>query len=216
MTAPLRRALLGAAMLGGACAWPGPAPAHEPASSSAAAREAVVAHRTPVHPVALLDAAEGAWSVSRTETGCFLLSATRKKASRLALGRDAAGAFGLYAIDLALTTPGRDTLEPVELRLGDTDLPFTGQVIGNRLLYVPLSPELLDRSLRTLADTGVLWLGLRGSWLSHGGQNLPAMVAEYGKQCAAPPKPAAATPATPVATAAPGTAKPGSKAAASP
>jgi hypothetical protein len=183
--------------------------AHEPAA--AATGTAGKSHLgPPTHPVSLIEGSQDAWTVSRTETGCFLLSASRKKASRLAIGRSPTLGLGLFAVNFALSLDGPDMTEPVDVKLDDGVLHRTGRMAGASLLLVPFSQTDVDASLRMLATDGTLWLEIRGTWLAHGGQNVKAAVADYTKQCAdAPKKPAAPVAAAPVA-------KVGSKAASAP
>ena len=201
----LRLAVAILLMLKGATA---PAGAHEP---PAAADTAGRSHAgPPAHPMSLIEGSRDAWSVSRTETGCFLLSASRVKASRLAIGRSPTLGLGLFAVDFALAVHGPDATEPVDIKLDDGDLHRAGRMAGASLLLVPLSQQDVDGSLRTLATDGTLWLGVRSTWLAHGGQNVKAAVADYAKQCTEAPKmPAAPADASPVA-------KVGSKAASAP
>lgn len=201
----LRPAVAILLMLAGATAHAG---AHEP---PAAADTAGKGHAgPPAHPMSLIEGSRGAWTVSRTETGCFLLSANRAKASRLAIGRSPTLGLGLFAVDFALAVHGPDAPEQVDIKLDDGDLHRVGRMAGPSLLLVPLNQQDVDGSLRTLATDGTLWLGIRSTWLAHGGQNVKAAIADYTKQCAEAPKASAA----PVAGAP--VAKIGSKAASAP
>ena len=185
-----------------------PACAHEPAAAPDTAGKSHAG--PPAHPISLIEGSRDAWSVSRTETGCFLLSAARMKASRLAIGRSPTLGLGLFAVDFALAVDGPDASEPVDIKLDDGDLHRAGRMVGASLLLIPLSQQDVDGSLRTLATDGTLWLGIRSTWLAHGGQNVKAAIANYTKQCSETPKmPAAPADASPVA-------KVGSKAASAP
>ncbi len=187
-----------------------PACAHEPAAAPETTGKSHAG--PPVHPVSLIEGSRDAWSVSRTETGCFLLSATRVKASWLAMGRSPTLGLGLFAVDFALAVHGPDATEPVDIKLDDGDLHRAGRMAGVSLLLVPLSQQDIDASLRTLATDGTLWLGIRGAWLAHGGQNVKAAVADYAKQCTEAPD----APAGSVAAATSPVAKVGRKAALAP
>lgn len=174
-----------------------PTHAHEPAAAPDTAGKGHAS--PPAHPISLIEGSQGAWTVSRTETGCFLLSATRAKASRLAIGRSPALGLGLFAVDFALAVHGPDATEPVDIKLDDGEMHRAGRMAGPSLLLVPLSQQDVDGSLRTLAADGTLWLRIRSTWLAHGGQNVKAAIADYTKQCTEAPKapaaPAAAAPA---------------------
>lgn len=187
-----------------------PACAHEPATASGTTGKSHAG--PPAHPISLIEGSRDAWSVSRTETGCFLLSAARVRASRLAIGHSPTLGLGLFAVDFALAVRTPAATEPVNIKLGDGELRRAGRMAGASLLLVPLSQQDVDGSLRTLATDGTLWLGIRGAWLAHGGQNVKAAVADYAKQCAEPPK----TPDGSATTAVPQVAKVGSKAASAP
>ena len=177
--APLLR--LAGAMLLALAATAVPACAHEPAPITGTAGKSHAG--PPTHPMSLIEGSQDAWTVSRTETGCFLLSASRQKASRLVIGRSPTLGLGLFAVDFALSVQGPDAAEPVDIKLDDGELHRIGRMAGASLLLVPLSQQDVDWSLRTLAMDGALWLGIRGTWLAHGGQNVKAAVAEYVKQC---------------------------------
>lgn len=201
--------LAGTLLLGLAAATV-PACAHEPAAVTGTAGKSHAG--PPMHPVSLIEGSQDAWTVSRTETGCFLLSASRKNASHLAIGRSPALGLGLFAVDFAISLRGPDAAEPVDIRLDDGELHRSGRLAGTTLLLVPLSQQDVDASLRTLAKDGVLWLGIRGTWLAHGGQDVKAAVVEYAKQCTEVSKAHAGS----MAAAPPPVAKVGSKAASAP
>lgn len=185
-----------------------PACAREPAAAADAAGKGHAG--PPVHPISLIEGSKDAWTVSHTVTGCFLLSPNRVKASRLAIGRSPTLGLGLFAVDFALSVHGPDATEPVDIKLDDGELHRAGRMAGASLLLVPLSQQDVDGSLRTLATDGTLWLGIRSTWLAHGGQNVKAAIVDYAKQCTEVPQlPAAPVAAAPVA-------KIGSKAALSP
>jgi hypothetical protein len=185
-----------------------PTHAHEPVAATDTAGKGHAG--PPTHPISLIEGSRGAWTVSRTETGCFLLSASRAKASRLAIGWNPALGLGLFAVDFALAVHGPDAVEPVDVKLDDGEVRRAGRMAGASLLLVPLSQQDVDSALRTLTADGTLWLRIRSTWLAHGGQNVKAAIADYTKQCTEAPK----APAAPLAVAP--AAKIGSKAASAP
>ena len=210
MTNHARFQQLAAAILVGLTAAAAPACAHEPGAASGTTGKS----RTgpPTHPLSLIEGSQSAWTVSRTATGCFLISASRKNASHLAIGHSPTLGLGLFAVDFSLSVQGPDGAEPVDIKLDDGELHRNGRMAGASLLLVPLSQQDIDGSLRTLATGGTLWLGIRGTWLTHGGQDVKAAVGEYAKQCTeAPEAPATSTIAAPTSVA-----RVGSKAASAP
>ena len=207
-----RLQLAGAILFGLAAA---PACAHEPGAATATAGKSRAG--PPLHPVSLIEGSQDAWTVSRTATGCFLVSASRKNASHLAIGHSPTLGLGLFAVDFALSVQGADAAEPVDIRLDDGELHRSGRMAGASLLLVPLSQQDVDGSLRTLAAGGTLWLGIRGTWLAHGGQDVKAAVATYAKQCAvSQTAPTAPAPAALAPDALAPVAKVGSRAASAP
>jgi hypothetical protein len=151
--------------------------AHPPAAASGRTAR-------PVDPMALIEGSATAWSVSRTEAGCYLMSPYRKGSSRLAIGRHPSLGIGLFAVEFALAATATDVAEPVVILVGGTERAASGRLIGNKLLFVPLAPAELAAGLRELQDTGALWLQVRHTWLGHGGQTVGEAVSTFGKTCA--------------------------------
>ena len=142
-------------------------------------------------PISLIEGSQDAWSVSRTQAGCYLLSPHRKNSSRLAVGQSPTLGLGLFAVHFALAMPGREATEPVTIRAEDATLRKNGRMVGENLLFVPLAPAELASAMRTLDSAGTLWLEIHGASLAHGGQDVRKALAEFQGQCLA------ATAATP-------------------
>ena len=195
MTNHARLQQLTAAVLVGLTAAVAPACAHEPGAASETTGKSRAG--PPTHPLSLIEGSQSAWTVSRTATGCFLISASRKNASHLAIGHSPTLGLGLFAVDFSLSVQGPGVAEPVDIKLDAGELHRNGRMAGASLLLVPLSQQDIDGSLRTLATDGTLWLGIRGTWLTHGGQDVKSAVAEYAKQCTEIPKAPAAAGAAP-------------------
>ena len=137
----------------------------------------------PVLPISLIEGSQNAWSVSRTEAGCYLLSPRRKDSSRLAVGQSPTLGLGLFAIHFALAMPGREATEPVTIRAEDATLRKDGRMVGENLLFVPLAPAELASAMRMLDSIGTLWLEIRGASLAHGGQDVKGALAAFQGQC---------------------------------
>jgi hypothetical protein len=133
----------------------------------------------------LIENSSDAWSVSRTEAGCYLISPRRNGASRLAIGRKPAFGTGLFVVNFALALPTGNVGEPVVVQAGGHELNKTGRAIGPELMFVPLDRAELELCLRELKDTGTLWLMVKRAWIAHGGQSVLAAVGQYSEACAA-------------------------------
>ena len=105
-----------------------PTHAHEPVAATDTAGKGHAG--PPTHPMSLIEGSRDAWTVSRTETGCFLLSASRAKASRLAIGRSSALELGLFAVDFALAVHGPNAVEPVDIKLDEGEMHRAGRMAG--------------------------------------------------------------------------------------
>ena len=139
----------------------------------------------PILPISLIEGSQDAWSVSRTQAGCYLLSPHRKNSSRLAVGQSPTLGLGLFAVHFALAMPGREATEPVTIRAEDAILRKNGRMVGENLLFVPLAPAELASAMRTLDSAGTLWLEIHRTSLAHGGQDVRKALAEFQEQCLA-------------------------------
>ena len=180
---PVRAALLAAALWASCLAAPASASdaAHGPAPSGPKAPGS----SKPLDPMALIEGSADAWSVSRTEAGCYLMSPYRVEASRLAIGRHPTLGLGLFAVSLRLSVPlGGD--EPVAIQAVDgQELRKAGRMTGANVLFVPLDQAEAGASLRALQESGTLWLSVRRTWIAHAGHLVQDAVAHYARACAA-------------------------------
>lgn len=138
-------------------------------------------------PLSFLDGAPDAWTVSRTDAGCFLLSPRRPNTSNLAIGRHAKSGLGLFLANFGLAVPKGAEGEPVTIRAQGGDLAKAGQVTGIQLLFIPLEAAEVETGLRELTENGALWLMIRRVWIGHAGSKVAQAVAEYRQDCAAAP-----------------------------
>ena len=137
----------------------------------------------PTLPISLIEGSQDAWSMSRTEAGCYLLSPHRKGSSRLAIGRSPTFGLGLFAVHFALAMPGGDATELVTIRTEDATLRKDGRIVGEKLRIVPLAPPELASAMRTLASAETLWLEIHGASLAHAGQDVKKALAAFQGQC---------------------------------
>jgi hypothetical protein len=134
-------------------------------------------------PMSELAGTPESWSVSRTDAGCYLLSPHRTGSSSLAIGRHPKLGLGLFVVSFALAVPNTNNGEPVVILTEGHDLNRVGRIVGTRLLFVPLDNADVESSLQGLKDNGTLWLLLRHTWITHGGQGVAKAVAKYGQDC---------------------------------
>ncbi len=137
--------------------------------------------------MSLLKGAPDAWSVSRTDAGCYLLSPHRKDSSRLAIGRHPKIGLGIFVINFGLSVPEANEGERVAIQAAGSEINAVGRLVGVRLLYMPLDRALVDSSLQELKDHGSLWLLIRHGWIAHSGEAVSEAVAKYGEDCAGAP-----------------------------
>ncbi|MDR3535125.1 MAG: hypothetical protein P4L71_01370 [Acetobacteraceae bacterium] len=139
----------------------------------------------PGDPLSSIAGSSNAWSVSRIETGCYLISPRRSGSSSLAIGRHATLGLGLFLVNFALAEPVGGPGEPVVIRAQDQDLTGTARRVGFRSLFVPLSDASVELSLQELQDAGRLWVMLKHTWVAHDGQGIAAALADYRRTCVA-------------------------------
>ncbi len=178
---PFGALLLGAALWASCIAAPASASdaAHGPAPSGSKTPTS----SKPLDPVALIEGSADAWSVSRTEAGCYLMSPYRAEASRLAIGRHPTLGLGLLAVSLRLAVP-EGANEPVAIQVADgQEIRKAGRLTGANVLFVPLDQADVDASLRALQESGALWLSVRRTWIAHGGHAVPDAIAHYVRAC---------------------------------
>jgi hypothetical protein len=142
----------------------------------------------PKDPLSLIEGSPNAWSVSRTDAGCYLLSPQRDKASHLALGWHPTLGLGLFMVNFALALPSRDLSEPMRIEADGLTISKTAHLVGNRLLFAALAPAEADSVIAALREQGLLWEMVRQTRMSHGGLALPAALDEFATTCAAPPQ----------------------------
>ena len=150
------------------------------ASAAINARNEVV-----LDPIIYVEGSVDAWSVSRGELGCFMMSPYRHGASRLALGSHSKFGFGLYAVGYALGVPASDPSVPVLLRAGGREFGKPGRMAASSLLFVPLSEAEASAVLGELRAAGLVWLSIKGTWVSHAGRAAVAAADAYARDCAA-------------------------------
>ena len=139
----------------------------------------------PADPLTLLDGSPTAWSTSRTEAGCYLISPFRKNTSRLAIGRHPTLGLGLFAVSFPLATKP-DAVEPVTLHANDRDIDAPGRVVLANLVFVALDAAAVEVELAELLRTGTLWLQIRETWIMHDGDAVREAIATYRSACDAP------------------------------
>ena len=155
-----------------------PAPAQAEASGASGPSK-------PADPLTLLDGNGAAWSASRTEAGCYLISPFRKNASRLAIGRHPTLGLGLFAVSLPLASePG--AVESVILHADDRDINASGRVVLANLVFVALDAAAVEAELAELGRAGTLWLQIRATWIMHDGDAVREAIAAYRGAFAAP------------------------------
>ncbi|HEX3575617.1 MAG TPA: hypothetical protein VHU42_13525 [Rhodopila sp.] len=139
----------------------------------------------PADPLALIPFSGDAWSVSRTEAGCYLLSPRAPGGSSLAIGWRSKQEQGLFLSGLALAVPRASPGEPVPIQAAGREITGLGRMVGFKLLFVPLAAADMESILRELRDNGTLWLKVRDTWIAHGGLGSLPAVATYSQTCAA-------------------------------
>lgn len=134
-----------------------------------------------------------AWSVSRDEAGCYVMSPWRRQASRMVIGIHPRFGAGLYAVGLATSVPDHDRTTPVLVRTEAGERVKVGALVAPDLLFVALAPEEFSQGLSEVGRNGSLWLSVHGTWLSHSGKAAAEAVASYRRECAGwvPPSPSA-------------------------
>lgn len=167
------------------------APDATPQAAPGASRSGTLAD-----PLSLIEGSTAAWSASRTDAGCYLISPYRKDTSRLALGRHPTLGLGLFAVSFPLATR-IDAIEPMMIHVNGQDINAQGRVIVANLVFVALSAPAIEAELAELQDTGALWMELRQTWIMHDGQGSRDAVAAYRSACAAADPPAAAVAGAP-------------------
>jgi len=138
----------------------------------------------PLDALSLLEGNGGAWSASRTEAGCYLISPYRKNTSRLAIGRHPTLGLGLFAVSFPLATK-IDAIEPMMVHVNGQDVDAEGRVIRPNLVFVAQGAAAVEAELGELADTGALWMQLRRTWVMHDGHGVREAIAAYRSTCAA-------------------------------
>lgn len=134
-------------------------------------------------PISQVEGSADAWSVSKTDDGCYLMSPYRKGTSRLAIGRNIKLGLGLFAVGFAIALPGAMGKEPVTIEADGQELTKMGHLAGVKLLYVPLVKAEIEASLRELRTTGTLWLVVRHAGIVHGGQGIQAALTLFDTTC---------------------------------
>lgn len=137
-----------------------------------------------VDPLSLIEGNADAWSVSRTEAGCYLLSPYRRGSSRLAIGRHPTLGLGLFAVGFALAMPATNVNEPVVIQANGEEHTKAARLVANKLIFIPLTPAEADGAVQELRESGALWLMVRQIWVVHGGMGVQAGIAAYAAACA--------------------------------
>jgi hypothetical protein len=154
-------------------------------TGAAPAAAKVAEHNTALltDPISSLSTSSVAWSVSRTDAGCYLLSPRRTDSSNLAFGRHPALGLGLFIVNFGLSVPNDNPGESVTIHLEDNDLSRAGKLAGKALLFIPLDSVDMQNSLAELKENGQLWLMIRHTWITHGGQGLAEAIVKFGQDC---------------------------------
>lgn len=145
-------------------------------------------------PVFAIMGSPDAWSVSRDGAGCYVMSPWRRQTSRMVLGIHPKFGAGLYAVGLPTSVPDDDRTTRVLVRTEAGDVARVAVMVAPDLLFVRLSPEEFSQGLVEVGRAGVLWLSVRGTWVSHSGKAPAEAVETYRKDCAGWVPPAAPTP----------------------
>ena len=141
-------------------------------------------------PIIHVQGSVDAWSVSKGELGCFMMSPYRRGASRLAVGSHAKFGFGLYAVGYALAVSVSDPTVPVVLRAAGQEVGKVGRMVASSLLFVPLSKAEASAILGELRAAGLMWLSIKDTWVSHAGLAAASAADAYAKDCGAASVPA--------------------------
>jgi hypothetical protein len=131
-----------------------------------------------------LGGSDRAWSVSNTSLGCLLLSPARTRGMRTALGRHATYGQGLFLIGLSLAVHPDSPGEPVVLSAGGRDLAENGRVVARDVFFVALSRSDIAAALHELSSAGTVWVTVRQTALTQGGDAVKQAVEDYGRECA--------------------------------
>jgi hypothetical protein len=137
----------------------------------------------PADPLLVVAGNTDTWTVSRTQAGCYLLSPRRRSSASLAIGWRSKQLLGLFMVSFALAVPEGNPGERVIIEADGHQLNGSGKMLGARVFFVPLNRNQLEWSLQQLHDAGTLWLKVRHTWISYGGQGLVAALAKYGTLC---------------------------------
>ena len=137
----------------------------------------------PPDPLALIRGSPTAWSISRTDVGCYLLSPQRQGGSHLAIGWRSTLGLGLFAVGLPIATQGRGGNVPVVLQVADQPIAKVGRMIAVNILFVPLDGNELEAGLVQLQETGTIGYSVRDTWIGHGGQGGLVAIGEFNRTC---------------------------------
>lgn len=134
-------------------------------------------------PLIFVEGSVHSWSVHKGELGCFMMSPFRRGASRLAVGSHAKFGLGLYAVGYALGVPVSDPSVPVLLRAAGQEIGKAGRMVAPSLLLVPLTKAEAEAILAELRAASLVWLSIKGTWVSHTGHAAAAAADAYARDC---------------------------------
>jgi hypothetical protein len=184
-TDPLRAAISALLVVGlGGAAVAGEAPNQAASEAKHAPPSGKYDPAQLMDPLSLIATTPGVWSASRTAAGCYLISPRRTDSSSLAIGQHPRLGAGLFVVNFALSVASANTGETVVIQAAGGDLSKSARVAGIGLLFAPLDPIEIERSLRALKDNRLLGLVIRHTWLAHGGGKTAEAIAKYETTCA--------------------------------
>ena len=134
-------------------------------------------------PIIFVEGSVHSWSVHKGELGCFMMSPFRRGASRLAVGSHAKFGLGLYAVGYALGVPVSDPSVPVLLHASGLNIGKAGRMVASSLLLVPLTEAEAGAILAELRAASLVWLSIKGTWVSHTGHAAAAAADAYARDC---------------------------------
>jgi hypothetical protein len=137
-------------------------------------------------PLFFLDGSADAWSVTKSNLGCFVVSPRGSGGIRIALGRHAKFGIGLLLIGMPLSMSPDSPGEPVVIAAGGRKLNGAGHIVGRDIVFIPLSADDLGVSLRELWYANTLWITITQTAMSQGGLKAKEAVEEYGRVCGGP------------------------------
>jgi len=152
---------------------------------SAAAEEKGGSRNAPKQdPLFAIETGGADWSAVRVPFGCFLVAPRDAGGENIVIGQHREYGLGMALVGLGLSQAPTSRGESITISAGGRELSRQARLVAPGVMFIALDAKDMDLALREIWGAGTLWVTLRDTSFTQGGQNAQRALENYARVCA--------------------------------